>query len=98
LSLFFGFELEYNAVFKHRSLTIEHKRYIFWDTGPYIPIEVYRHLRGTYCFHLQGRSVSQKKTKNKKKKKQQNRKQYAEPLLVAYLIYFLTMTTEAVGS
>jgi hypothetical protein len=62
----------------------------FWDTGPYIPIDDYSYLEGTYCFHFQGRSVSQENY-------QKNRKQYSESLLVAYLVYFSTLMMEAVG-
>jgi hypothetical protein len=30
---------------------------IFWDVTPCSPAEVYEHVRGTYCFHLQGQGA-----------------------------------------
>jgi hypothetical protein len=38
--------------------------YVFWDITLYSPVKVNRRFGGTYCLHLQGRSISQVRNQN----------------------------------
>jgi hypothetical protein len=55
---------------------------IFWDVAPCSPLECHRRFGRTYCLHLQGRSLSQARTRRKPRQRHL-------PLIHGYLIGLL---------